>query len=149
MQFNQPMFVLQRRVNEPLDAVERVLCDPTLLRAGSTHALGGGLWLRLERPFGVAFPPFGVDFASWSAPAVVYAGRSRRTVKFDIEVNAWDSRSTELLVRPRTRSPYRWSGRRMRRYFEVAHTTADGVMQLLRTHAATHTAPTRLATVMR
>jgi hypothetical protein len=149
MQFNQPMFVLQRRVNEPLDAVERALCDPALLRAGSTYALGNGMWLRLERPFGVAFPPFGVDFASWSAPAVVHGSRGRRPVKFDLEINAWDNWSTELLVRPRTRSPYRWSGRRMRRYFDVGHTTADGLVQLLRTHAATHSTPTRLATVMR
>ena len=149
MQFNQPMFVLQRRVNEPLGAVERVLCDPVLLRAGSTHALGGGVQLRLERDFGVAFPPFGVEFASWSAPASVTLGRGRRAVKFDLEINAWDNASTELLVRPRSRSPYRWSGRRMRRYFEVGHATADGMTQLLRSRATTYAAPTRLATVMR
>ena len=147
MQFNQPMFVLQRRVNEPLGAVERVLCDPAL-RGGSTHALGGGVWLQLERSFGVAFPPFGVDFAPWSAPARVYGGRGRRAVKFDIEVNAWDNTSTELLVRPRARSPYRWSGRRMRRYFDAGHATADGLTQLLRARAATHSAPQRLATLM-
>jgi len=149
MQFNQPMFVLQRRVNEPLGAIERVLCDATLLGAGATHALPDGARLELERPFGVAFPPFGVDFASWSAPASVHTGRGRRAVKFDIEINAWDNASTELLVRPRSRSPYRWSGRRMRRYFAVAHATADGMTQLLRTRAATYTAPTRLASVMR
>jgi hypothetical protein len=36
----------------------------------------------------------------------------------------------------------------MRRYFEVAHATADGVTCLLRSRAATHAAPTRLATLM-
>ena len=149
MQFNQPMFVLQRRVNEPLGAVERVLCDPALLRPGTPHALGDGARLELERPFGVAFPPFGVDYASWSAPAVVHTGPGRRTVKFDLEINAWDNASTELLVRPRSRSPYRWGGRRMRRYFRVGHATADGLTQLLRTRAAVHAAPTPLATVMR
>jgi len=141
MQFNQPMFVLQRRVNEPLGAIERVLCDATLLGAGATHALPDGARLELERPFGVAFPPFGVDFASWSAPASVYTGRGRRAVKFDIEINAWDNASTELLVRPRSRSPYRWSGRRMRRYFAVAHATADGMTQLLRARAVASRQP--------
>ncbi len=74
MQFNviqvsRPMFVLQRRINQPLEAVERVLCDPEATRSTSTLPLGDGLELALERSFGVTFPPFGVDNASWSAPA--------------------------------------------------------------------------------
>jgi hypothetical protein len=141
MQFSQPMFVLQRRINEPLGAVERVLCDATLLSAGAEHDLGGGAWLVLERPFGVAFPPFGVEFASWSAPARVYTRRGGRPVKFELEINAWDGATTELLVRPRARSPYRWSGRRMRRYFAVAHATADSITCLLRSRATTAEAP--------
>ena len=149
MQFNQPMFVLQRRINQPLGAVERVLCDATLLGAGVTRSLGGGAMLELERPFSVAFPPFGVEFASWSAPARVYTNRAARPVKFDLEINAWDGATTELLVRPRARSPYRWSGRRMRRYFAVAHATADSVTCLLRSRAEMAQTPTRLETVMR
>jgi hypothetical protein len=145
MLLTQPMFVLQRRINQPLGAVERVLCDPRLLRAGATHELSGGASLHIERPFGVAFPPFGVDFASWSAPARVYTGRSLRPVKFELEINAWDNATTELLVRPRAHSPYRWSGRRMRRYFEVGHATADGMTQLLRSRAVSP-APARFAT---
>ena len=145
MQFNQPMFVLQRRVNEPLGAIERVLCDATLLGAGATHALPDGARLELERPFGVAFPPFGVDFASWSAPASVYTGRGRRAVKFDIEINAWDATSTEVLVRPRARHPSRWGGRRMRRYFDVAHATADAFTGRIGARAAAPVALRRLA----
>jgi hypothetical protein len=145
MQFNQPMFVLQRRINQPLEAVERVLCDPALLRARSTLALGAGLELEVERPFGVTFPPFGVDHASWSAPARVLTPRGRTVERFDVEINAWDERSTELLVRPRARHPYRWSGRRMRRYFGVAHATADVLGCRIGAGAGAPTHPVRFA----
>ena len=149
MQLNQPMFVLQRRISAPLDAVERVLCDTTLLGAGATHALGNDARLELEQPFGVAFPPFGVEFASWSAPARVYTSRAARPIKFDLEINAWDNATTELLVRPRARSPYRWSGRRMRRYFAVAHATADELTGLLRSRATAVPTSARFATATR
>jgi len=144
MQFNQPMFVLQRRISAPLGAVERVLCDASLLGAGAVHELGNGAMLEIERPFGVVFPPFGVEFASWSAPARVHTSRAARAIKFELEINAWDGATTELLVRPRANSPYRWTGRRMRRYFTVAHATADGVTCLLRSRA-TLAAPARFA----
>ena len=127
MLFNRPMFVLQRRINQPLEAVELVLCDPVATRSTSTVPLGDGLDLALGRSFGVTFPPFGVDNASWCAPARVSTRRGRTVEQFDIEINAWDGRSTELLVRPRAKHPHRWSGRRMRRYFEVAHATADAL----------------------
>ena len=149
MQINQPMFVLQRRITTPLGAVERVLCDATVLGAGATLGLGDGARLELERPFGVAFPPFGVDFASWSAPARVYTSRAARPVKFELEINAWDGSTTELLVRPRARAPYRWTGRHMRRYFAVAHATADGLTCLLRSRTETAATAARLAVATR
>jgi hypothetical protein len=147
MQLNQPMFVLQRRITAPLGAVEHVLCDASLFGAGAMHELGNGALLEIERPFGVVFPPFGVEFTSWSAPARVRTRRAARAIKFELEINPWDGATTELLVRPRARSPYRWSGRRMRRYFGVAHATADGVTCLLRSHAASPE-PARLATAI-
>jgi len=148
MLLNQPMFVLQRRINQPLGAIERVLCDPALLRAGSTYEVAEGLCLRLERPFGVTFPPFGLDGASWLAPATVSSRRGRRRVQFELEINAWDTTATELLVRPRSRSPHRWSGRRMERYFRVAHATADGMMHAIGSHAPARVAPSRYAPVV-
>jgi len=51
------------------------------------------------------------------------------SVELEIEINAWDPSSTEVVVRPRARHPYRWGGRRLRRYFEVAHLTADALAQ--------------------
>ena len=131
-----PTFVLQRRINQPLAAVEQVLCDPHLLSAGRVLDLGiDGSYVRLDRPFGVTFPPFGLDGASWCAPASVHTRRGRSVVRFELEINAWDDGSTELLVRPRARRPYRWSGSRLRQYFSVAHATADAFTLLLDAHA--------------
>ena len=61
----------------------------------------------------------------------------RSLVRFELEINAWDDRSTELLVRPRARRPYRWSGSRLRQYFDVAHATADALTLLLDTRGQT------------
>jgi len=149
MQFNQPMFVLQRRINQPLGAVERVLCDPSLLRAAPTVTLDDGLTWQLERPFAVTFPPFGLDHAAWCAPATVSSRRGRTLERFDIEITAWDAASTELLVRPRARHPYRWTGRRMRRYFRVAHATADALTCRLGARTGAPVAPARFAPVLR
>jgi len=136
MILNWPTFVLQRRINQPLGAVEQVVCDPNLLSAGSVLALdNNGMYVRLDRPFGVTFPPFGLDGASWCAPASVHTRRGRSVVRFELEINAWDFGSTELLVRPRARRPYRWSGGRLRQYFRVAHATADALTLVLGSRA--------------
>ena len=149
MQVNQPMFVLQRRINHPLEAVERVLCDPAATRSTATLPLGDGFDLNLERSFGVTFPPFGVDNASWCAPARVSTRRGRSLERFEIEINAWDAQSTELLVRPHARHPHRWSGRRMRRYFDVAHATADALTCRIGARAAATHVPVRYAAAAR
>jgi len=139
---NWPTFVLQRRINQPLDAVERVLCDPMLLRAGVALGLGvDDTSVSLDKSFGVTFPPFGVDGASWSAPASIRTRRGRTAMRFELEINEWDTSSTELLVRPRQGRPDRWSGRRMRKYFTYAHATADALTHLLHAQSARHAAP--------
>ena len=138
MMLDWPTFVLQRRINRPLGAVEQVLCDPHLLRSGSELDLGSdGMYAHLDGPFGVTFPPFGLDGASWWAPVSVHTRRGRTAMRFELEVNAWDACSTELLVRPRARHPYRWSGRRLSEYFRVAHNTADMFTHLLASQSVT------------
>jgi hypothetical protein len=134
---NWPTFVLQRRINVPLDAVERVLCSPHLIRGGTEFDLDADdMSVRLESPFGVMFPPFGYDGASWCAPAIVRTRHAWNRIHLEIEINAWDASSTEIVVRPRARRPYQWTGRRMREYFRVAHLTADLLTQFLSANAA-------------
>ena len=152
MLLNSPTFVLQRRINRPLGAVERVLCDPKRLRAGTELALAGDRTvMTLDDAFGVTFPPFGLEGASWLAHATVRT-RRRRIARLDIEINEWDPGSTELVVRPRARRPWRWGRRRLREYFRVAHLTADALTQVLGsrpTSAPTPaTDPTNVATVI-
>ena len=138
MMLDWPTFVLQRRINRPLAAVEEVLCDPQLLRAGAVLDLGtDGIYVQLDGPFGVMFPPFGLDGASWWAPASVHTRRGRTMFRFDLEINAWDTDSTELLVRPQARRPYRWTGHRLREYFRVAHAAADRLSSLLASPSVT------------
>ena len=142
MTLDWPTFVLQRRINHPLGAVEHVLCDPQLLRAGMVVPLpDDAAYVRLEGSFGVTFPPFGLEGTSWWAPASVCTRRGRRLVRFELEINAWDPTSTELLVRPRARHPYRWGGHRLRQYFRVAHATADAFTHLLAAGAVSSSWP--------
>jgi hypothetical protein len=148
MMLNWPTFVLQRRINVPLGSVERLVCSPHLFRGGADFDLHtDGMYVRLDRPFGVTFPPFGVDGASWSATATVRSSRGRRLGALEIEINAWDAQSTEVVVRPRARHPYRWGGRRLRRYFRVAHLTADVVSQVVDRHSSPAAPNLRLTSV--
>jgi hypothetical protein len=150
MILNWPTFVLQRRINVPLSSVERVLCSPGLLGAGTDLGLGpDALHVRLDGPFGMTFPPFGLDGASWRAAATVRSGRGRRLVELEIEINAWDRSSTEVVVRPRARHPYRWGGRRLRQYFRLSHLTADTLTHFLSVHAPSPTAPYPLPSLTR
>ncbi len=128
-----PTFVLPRRINQPLGVVEGILCDPHVFRAGVQLDLAtAATRLTLESPFGVTFPPFGVDGASWCAPAAVRT-RWRQSVRIELEINEWDPSATELLVRPRSRRPWRWGGGRLREYFRTAHLTADQLTRVLGT----------------
>jgi hypothetical protein len=126
-------FVLQRRVNQPFGAVGRVVCDPWLLARGTRVNLTGDAVLRFEEPFGVTFPVFGLEGASWHAPATICTRRGRRLEAVEIELNAWDEHASELLVRPRARSPYNWRARHVRRYFRLAHEAADALTRVLAT----------------
>jgi hypothetical protein len=142
MLINRPTFVLQRRINQPLAAVERVLCDPSLLRAGVSLDLGtDNARVRLDRSFGVTFPPFGLDGASWLAPATVRSRRGRTIVRLELEINVWDAKSAELVLRPCAPRPYRWSGRRIRRYFQLGHAAADAFTTLIGARAMVVSAP--------
>jgi hypothetical protein len=148
MMLNWPTFVLQRRINVPISSVERLLCSPHLFRGGAEFELDADrMYLRLDRPFGVTFPPFGVDGASWSVSATARSGRGRRLAALEVEINVWDPTSTEVVVRPQARHPYRWGPRRLRQYFRVAHLTADVVTRLINTHSSSTQPKLRLTSL--
>ncbi len=48
-----------------------------------------------------------------------------RAFPVDVELAPWSETTTELVLRPAVRSLHNWGGRRLRRWFDVAHATAD------------------------
>jgi len=140
---NWSTFVLQRRVNQPFGAVGRIVCDPWLLAGGTEIALADDAVLRLEEPFGVAFPVFGVDGASWATRASIRTPRGRVLERVELELNIWDEHASELLVRPCARAPHRWRAHRLRRYFRLAHLAADALTAVLGTSTPRVEAPAR------
>lgn len=141
---NWSTFVLQRRVNQPFGAVGRVVCDPWLLPGGTQIALADDAVLQLDEPFGVAFPVFGVEGASWATRASFRSPRGHVLERVEIELNIWDEHATELLLRPCAHSPHHWHARRLRRYFRLAHLAADALTAVLRTSTPRVEAPDRL-----
>ena len=111
-----------------------MVCDPWLLHEGTRINLDeDDAVLRLEQPFGVTFPVFGLEGASWRAPASICNRQGRCLEHIEIELNVWDEQATELVVRPRARSPYNWRARHLRRYFRLAHDAADALTLVLAT----------------
>ena len=140
---NWSTFILQRRVNQPFGAVGRLVCDPWLLPGGTQIALSDDAVLRLEEPFGVAFPVFGVEGASWATHASIRSPRGRVLERIELELNIWDEHATELLLRPCARSPHHWRAHRLRRYFRLRFRAADALTLVLSTSTPRVEAPDR------
>ena len=133
---DSPKLVVERKISQPLEALKLVVRAPRLLRAGAVLALDDReTVLRFDRPFGVTLPPFGHADTSWSAPVSARTPRGHAVEHFELELNRWDGLSTELLVRPRATRPDRWGSGHLRRYFGVAHATADVMTSFLEHHA--------------
>ncbi len=136
---NAPSFVIQRRIPCTLAAVHTGLADRTPLAPPELVMLDPDGYADLAEPFRPTAPRSGRQPSpSWCAPASLLTARGRVVATVDIEVSMWSHGSTELQLRPVARHPERWSGRRMRRYFALAHLTADEAERLLarRVHAA-------------
>jgi hypothetical protein len=138
MLLSWPSFVVSRRINRPLPAVQAVLFDETAFRTGDTYGVGSDGALTIDTPFRLAssYPT-----PSWRATGRLFAQGSRAIARVELEVAAWSNTASELTVRPIARRPERWGRRRLRRYFALAHDSADRGLQLLSTSegdAASH-----------
>jgi hypothetical protein len=128
MLLSWPTFVVSRRINRPLPAVQSVLFDPGSFRPGDTYGVGTEGALTIDTPFRliVSYPA-----PSWRATGRLFAQGSRAVARVELEVAAWSTDASELTVRPVARHPERWGRRRLRRYFALAHEGADRGLEIL------------------
>jgi hypothetical protein len=127
-----PSLVIQRRIQYPLSAVHSGLADRTPLGPSEPLTLGPDGLLRIDEPFRPLAPALSRQASpSWRAPASLLTNRAHVVARVEIEVSMWSHGSTELTLRPVARHPERWPGRRMRRYFVLAHLAADETARLL------------------
>jgi hypothetical protein len=132
MQLETPTFVVQRRVNQPLSAVQRGLADRSLLAPTCVLDLeAAGLMylaepLRPVAPFSARQPT-----PTWCAEGQLLTARRHAVASVEIEVSMWSEAATCVTMRPAVRHPERWNARRVRRYFTVAHAAADETARLI------------------
>jgi hypothetical protein len=128
MMLDWQTFVLQRRINRPPGNLIRTITNPAVFGMGCVLSCDRSGSLRLDQPFRridtYAHPV-------WRARGRVVGAHGRRIAAVEVEVSAWSEIDTQLLLRPRVRNPYRWSGPRMRRYFTHAHRRVDDLTHLL------------------
>jgi hypothetical protein len=122
MLLNWPAFVLERRINQPLSAVRAGLQVQSMLVPDAPIPVGPDGALRLHTPLG---PTLGSYDLAWRADARLVSERGRLIARVELEVDAWSAGATRLQLRPRALHPERWRGRRLRRYFTLAHQAVD------------------------
>ena len=124
-------FVVQRRVNIPLTAVQRGLADRTRFVADGLLDLGTGV-LAMD---GALHPvaPFSPNqpVPTWAGRAQLLSLRGRRIATIELDVSMWSRESTCITLRPVARQPQRWSARRLRQYFALAHSSVDAIGTLV------------------
>lgn len=124
-------FVVQRRVNIPLMAVQRSLADRTRLVADYSLDLGVGVLTNDEALHPIA--PFSAhqSMPTWTGCAQLLSMRGRQIATIELDVSMWSINATCVTLRPAARHPERWSARRLRSYFTLAHAAADAISLLL------------------
>jgi hypothetical protein len=128
MFLDRPAFVLERRVNQPLPAVNAALSIGLPFARDSEWPLGSEGALRVDNPLRRTLGSYDM---SWRADARLVTHRGRLVARIEMEVDAWSVDSTRLQLRPVARHPERWGARRLRRYFDLAHRAADGAAREL------------------
>jgi hypothetical protein len=131
-------FCVARTIRLPLPVATQ---SASRLRRGNdpVRAIGlpaGGrleLELRFRRD---AWHPVGrPDLAPARAGGALYGRSNRRVCRIELELSPWAGDVTEVAVRPAVGSPYRWSGRRVARWFEHAHAAVDTLRSELLRHS--------------
>lgn len=140
-QFHEPViggsrFVLERWVNQPSQAVADVLRDQSIVTPPSGFALGDDGTLFVDEAPRRSSLPIAPGYELWRATARLLSGRRRLVARLDIEIGIRAPGSVLVQLRPLDRRPQRWSTRRTRRYFALAHAGADRLEALLNEHAS-------------
>jgi len=138
MLFDPPTFVVQRRINHPLADVQRGLADRVALVPDGILDLGADGFLQLAEPMRPMTPYSSRQpLPTWCAPALLLTPGWRPVAPVELEVSMWSHEATSLALRPAARHPERWSSRRLRRYFALAHAGADATARLVARRAMT------------
>jgi hypothetical protein len=122
---NRSDFVLERRVNQPLGAVQPALVHPAL-STPTNVPLGPGTF-RLHDRFGLHPSPMSSRHDAYQATGELRSGRGRLVAGVELELSPWNAEACHLELRPLSMHPEWWRGRRLRSYFALAHVAADRI----------------------
>ena len=137
MFMDAPSFVIQRRIAVPLPDVHRALADRAPLASTNLVELGSRGFLYVDEAFRPIAPLSSTQsMPTWSAFACILSDRKRVVAVVELEVAMWSDDASELQLRPIARYPERWTARRIRSYFALAHPGADEVARRLAHRAA-------------
>jgi hypothetical protein len=132
MYLDPPTFVMERRINQPLPLVNLAVSTGGPFTRAAADPLGPDGTFYVDRPFRRTLGSF--DLA-WRCDARLLTRRGRLVARVEITVDGWSTDATRLQLRPVARHPERWSPRRLRRYFQLAHLAADAAARQLDEHA--------------
>jgi hypothetical protein len=138
MLLSWPSFVVSRRINRPVAAVQTAIADPANFRRGDSYGIGSDGALTIDTPFRLVSSSPG---PLWRASGRLFSRGPRAVARVELEVSAWSGNATELTVRPVSRHPERWGARRLRQYFSLAHDGADRSLQVLQSHTPAPATP--------
>ena len=134
MFLERPAFVLERRINHPPPLVNAAVSTGSPLVAGADIPLSSAGSLAIDTPLRRTLGSYDL---SYRADARLMTPRKRLVAHIEIEVDPWSRSATRLQLRPAARHPERWSARRLRRYFVLAHQAADHTARELGSAART------------
>jgi hypothetical protein len=122
MLLDWPTFVIERRVNQPPQAVQAGLQKSDALAVDAHIDLGEIGELQVETPWRASLCWHSL---SWRANGRLVNGHGHLVARVELEVGDWSDDATRLQIRPRAHHLGHWTGRHIKRYFALAHNAAD------------------------